>query len=100
MYDCIVLESCSLPSGVTLPAVLDGCDESELAEVLRHIPNPASITKEDLEATGPTSCSNASEDGLAMKLPWNTLFLTVSLRYSSNLLEPVLAMHPMEHDWI
>ena len=55
MYDCIVLESCSLPSGVTLPAILEGCDEEEVSEVLRHIPDPQRISKEDIEATGAPS---------------------------------------------
>lgn len=47
-----MLESCNLPAGVTLPAVLAGCDPAEIKEVLKHIPDPARITEEDLAATG------------------------------------------------
>ena len=52
MYDCIVLESPDLPAGVTLPAVLEGCDQALVAEVLQPIPDTNNITKEDLQDTG------------------------------------------------
>ena len=56
MYDCIVLESVNLPSGVTLAAVLEGCDEREVDNVLSHIPDPKNIRQEDLEASGMSLC--------------------------------------------
>ena len=52
MYDCIVLEIPDLPAGVTLPAVLEGCDQAEVAEVLQPIPDKNNITKQDLQDTG------------------------------------------------
>ena len=52
MYDCIVLESTNLPSGVTLAAVLEGCDEREVANILDNIPDIHSIQEADLEASG------------------------------------------------
>lgn len=52
MYDCIVLESPNLPAGVTLAAVLDGCDEGEIATILHPIPDLNNIRQEDLEASG------------------------------------------------
>ena len=52
MYDSIVLESTNLPAGVTLAAVLEGCDEREIASVLSHIPDLQNIQQEDLEASG------------------------------------------------
>ena len=52
MYDCIVLESTNLPSGVTLAAVLEGCDEREVANILDNIPDIHNIQEADLEASG------------------------------------------------
>ena len=52
MYDCIVLESTNLPSGVTLAAVLEGCDEREVANILNNIPDIHNIQETDLEASG------------------------------------------------
>lgn len=54
MYDCIVLESNNLPAGVTLAAVLEGCDEREVANILDNIPDIHNIQEADLEASGGT----------------------------------------------
>ena len=52
MYDCIVLESTNLPAGVTLPAILEGCDRKEVALILDAISDPANVHIEDIEAAG------------------------------------------------
>lgn len=52
MYDCIVLESTNLPAGVTLPAILEGCDRKEVALILDAIPDTANVQTEDIEAAG------------------------------------------------
>lgn len=52
MYDCIVLESKTLPSGVTLSNVLDGCHEEAITEVLQNFSNVDAITQDDLEVAG------------------------------------------------
>lgn len=39
MYDQIVQESPTLPSGVNLATVLEGCGERDVAEVMQMIPN-------------------------------------------------------------
>ena len=52
MYDCVVLESTNLPSGVTLVAVLDGCDEKEVAAVLSNMIDFNNIQQEDIDIAG------------------------------------------------
>lgn len=52
MYDCIVLESRTLPSGVTLANVLDGCHDEAIQDVLQNISDFNDISQEDVEVAG------------------------------------------------
>ena len=52
MYNCIVLESGTLPAGVSLATILDGCAEEVIAEVLQNIPETQAITQDVVETTG------------------------------------------------
>ncbi|KAK9814268.1 hypothetical protein WJX72_003136 [[Myrmecia] bisecta] len=44
MYDCIVQDSPLLPSGVTLPAVLEGCNHEDIEDILASLPTEGVIS--------------------------------------------------------
>ena len=55
MYDSIVQESPLLPPGVNLAAVLEGCGEAEVAEVVQMLPSEGRVSAAALVAAGALS---------------------------------------------